>query len=85
MARYDGRRDRRDCELYVASRPSVGEFLTSVWLSAYIYDEVPALRGEVMYLHDAGNHKIGIPGYITYYFRYLLLTHARRFLGCLRG
>ena len=46
MGRYDGSRDRRECELYVASRPSVGEFLTSVWLSAYIYDEVTALRGE---------------------------------------
>lgn len=46
MGRYDGSRDRRECELYVASRPSVGEFLTSVWLSAYTYDEVTALRGE---------------------------------------
>ena len=39
MERYDGSLDNRERELYVASRPSVGECLTSVWLSAYIGDE----------------------------------------------
>ena len=39
MERYDGSLDKRELELYVASRPSVGECLTSVWLSAYIDGE----------------------------------------------
>ena len=39
IARYDGNRDRRETELYVASRPNVEECLTTVWLSAYVDDE----------------------------------------------